>query len=191
MYTIFVNLCQFSTKELSNNMWSFDLSSKSWFSEKSMPYARSEFGFVVAHLQIYVIGGLDDKHNHLKSVICYDHVNVKWTEMRPMDVARSGAAVVKHNGHIWVAGGRTQQDIVLDSIERYDPIIDRWTTMDVSLRIPRCYANLCSIEDRLYIVGGLDQYNTRKRVQRSVDRYDSSLSEWIHEEDMEETRCTE
>lgn len=138
-------------------MWSFDANTRSWFSQKRMPQPRQHFGFVVAHLQIYVIGGQDSNQNPLNSVIRYDPVNADWHTVEPMKVARFGASIARYGNYIWIAGGVIAGGLITATVERYDLLANQWILMDTNLRIPRCFGKMCTIDHYFYIIGGADR----------------------------------
>lgn len=162
-------------------MLSFDPVALSWFKEEDLPVKIKNFGFVAAHLQIYVIGGEDSSDNPLNLVFRYDPVNATWNEVKRMHFKRSRAAVVIHKNHIWVAGGWTTTGITY-SVEYFNPITGIWTEAKSSLRVPRCFARMCSIKGKLFIVGGV---NYEGCSLASVDVCDDIRETWKQIEEME------
>ena len=153
------------TRELTSAMWSYDPRTKMWYTEKCMPQARQHFGFVVAHLQIYAIGGQDQRGNAVASVLCYDPVNAVWNSVKPMNVARSGAAVAKYKSAIWVAGGETNGHVITKSVEHFNLLANVWQFFKFDLRIPRCFSRMVVVNDLFYIVGGACRLNDRNEYE--------------------------
>lgn len=165
-------------------MLSFDPVTLSWFKEPDMPVKIKNFGFITTHLQIYIIGGEDKKDMPLSNVFRYDPVNTTWNEEEQMKLKRSRAAVAIHKNYIWVAGGWTTTGIT-DSVEYFDPISGIWTEAQNVLRIPRCFARMCSINGKLFIVGGIGENNCS---MGSVDVCEEVCGTWKQIEEMETPR---
>lgn len=162
-------------------MFSFDPVTLSWYKEKDLPVKLKNFGFIATHLQLYTIGGEDGPDTPLSLVFRYDPVNTTWSEEERMHVKRSRAAVALHKNYIWVAGGFTVTGVT-DSVEYFDPITGIWTVAQSSLRVPRCFARMCSIKGKLYIVGGANQDECS---MASVDVCDEIRGTWKQTEEME------
>lgn len=155
-------------------MWSYNPKTNNWYKEKSMPFARCDFGFVAAHLQIYAIGGESDAtKTPINSVIRYDPVNSTWQAVASMIFSRASAAIVEHHGFIWVAGGRQcDGGTYTKSVEYYDPMTDQWTRI-MDLRIPRAFGRMCGIDNYLYIIGGCENdLHGNKYGLNSIDSCD-------------------
>lgn len=167
-------------------MFSFDPVTLSWFKENDLPVKLKNFGFVATHLQIYTIGGEGSNDTPLNVVFRYDPVNTTWNEEEHMHYPRSRAAVAIHKNYIWVAGGLTTTGIT-DSVEYFDPITGIWTEAQCSLRVPRCFARMCSIKGKLFIVGGINQEGCS---MASVDICDEIWETWKQIEEMEIPRYT-
>ncbi len=162
-------------------MISFDPSSMSWYKETDLPVKIKNFGFVAAHLQIYAIGGEDNNDTPSNMVFRYDPVNTTWNEVERMHFKRSRAAVAIHRNHIWIVGGLTTTGIT-DSVEYFNPITGIWTEAQTSLRVPRCFARLSSLNGKLFIVGGMDGEGCSIG---SVDVCDEIWETWKQIEEME------
>lgn len=164
---------------MTSTMWSYEPVTKTWFKEKSMPFARRDFGFIVAHLQIYALGGVSDVTTEAtSSCIRYDPVNEVWQSIAPMQSARYGASFANHRGYIWAAGGCQSNGLYTRSVECYDPINDRWTSVN-DLRIPRSSARMCAIGSNLYIVGGLTKDAQENEIRlKCIDWCDITLKSW-------------
>lgn len=165
-------------------MISFDPVALTWFKEKDLPLKVKNFGFVATHLQIYAIGGEDQNNAPLNVVFRYDPVNATWNEEQRMHYKRSKAAVTIHKSQIWVAGGWTTTGIT-DSVEYFDPTTGIWTEAQSSLRVPRYFARMCSINGKLLIVGGVNQDGCS---MASVDVCDEIWETWKQIDEMEVAR---
>lgn len=167
-----------------NSMVSFDIATLSWFKETDMPVKIKNFGFVSAHLQIYAIGGEDTNDTPSNLVFRYDPVYTTWNEVQRMHFKRSRAAVTVHKSHIWVAGGLSTAGII-DSVEYFNPITGIWTDVEISLRVPRCFARMCSTDGKLFIVGGMSQEGCSLA---SIDTCDEISKTWKQIEELEVSR---
>ena len=85
--------------------------------------ATKRYGCGVAAVgsKIYVVGGVDDQSQTLRSVDIYDTVANTWTSGAPMPTARSGLALVAHNGVLFALGGADATGHALRTVEVYVP----------------------------------------------------------------------
>lgn len=158
-------------------MFSFDPQHRKWFSEPNMLSGRLHFGLVTAHMQIFVVGGESGSRRKPRAnVFCYDPVAASWKQVADLCVPRSGVACVQYKNCIWAAGGRCLNGAITKTVERYDLLTDQWTMM-AELPVARRFARMCSIGDRVYIVGGED---AQQRPLSSVDVYCVKSGAWKH-----------
>lgn len=157
-------------------MFSFNPQLRNWYYEPSMPSKRLHFGLITAHMQIFVIGGESGTRRPKANVFCYDPVAASWKQVADMCVPRSGVACVQHKNCIWAAGGRCSNETLTKTVERYDLLTDQWTMM-AELPKARRFARMCSIGERVYIVGGED---VQQRSISSVDIYCVKSGAWKH-----------
>lgn len=162
-------------QSITSSMWSFDPISRSWFTEQNMPEPRKNFGFIVAHLQIYAIGGEDLSGTPLDTVLCYDPVAATWRQVASMNVPRAALAVIKYKNFIWAVGGQTINNITTDSMECYDLLTNTWSILSGHLRVPRAFARMSIINDQIYIIGGVDD---RSVPLAFIDVFDIKNKHW-------------
>lgn len=96
-----------------NNDWSFtqifsqndvyDISSNSWYSRTSLPFARGAMSHAWVNGRIIAIGGSTNGSNRLKDVIQYNPISDEWTPLTPLPegITWSGA-VYASDGYLYV-----------------------------------------------------------------------------------------
>nr|XP_032514162.1 uncharacterized protein LOC116767787 isoform X3 [Danaus plexippus plexippus] len=156
-----------------STVWSFEPVTRSWYSESGLATPRKNFGLVVHRMALYAIGGQDKKGRVLRSVERFDPKTGSWSEVRGMCAARMAAAAAKHRDYIWVAGGMTgeKRRPVCGVVECYNSNTNQWTQIH-SLRFPRCFATLFSMNDKLYIIGGAGKISEKDKTPSSVGAID-------------------
>ena len=105
-----------------DTVWSFDPAHRCWFSETSLGMRRRNFGLVVIHQNMYVIGGCNDQLLSLATVERFDAKHGVWRFVAPMNFARAGVACAKYRNYIWAAGGTAdlKRNLIMDVVESYD-----------------------------------------------------------------------
>ncbi|XP_064210726.1 uncharacterized protein LOC660622 isoform X1 [Tribolium castaneum] len=165
-----------------DTVWSFDPTTRAWFSETSLGMKRRNFGLVVLQKNMYVIGGCNDKFESLNSVEKFDPREGVWKFMAPMHYARAGLACAKYRNFIWAAGGTAdlKRNLMLDVVESYDVRSNQWTKIK-KLISPRCFGCLFVMADNLYLIGGTGQKQKEFKSTTSVglvDVWDTSNMSW-------------
>lgn len=77
---------------------------------------------------------------------------------------------------------------ITDSVEYFNPITGVWKEANTSLRVPRCFARMSSINGGLFIVGGVNEEGVSLA---SIDVYDEVWETWKQIEDMEIPRLVQ
>uniref|UniRef100_A0A7N6BS23 BTB domain-containing protein n=1 Tax=Anabas testudineus TaxID=64144 RepID=A0A7N6BS23_ANATE len=109
--------------------------------------------------------------------------------LSPMHYARSGlgtaalngkliAAVnwyTVHFGQLYVIGGSNGHSDELSCGEAYDPHADEWAQIP-ELRTNRCNAGVCSLNNKLYVVGGSDPCG--QKGLKNCDAFDPVTKTW-------------
>ncbi|XP_041350070.1 uncharacterized protein LOC121369209 isoform X2 [Gigantopelta aegis] len=142
-----------------NTMFMYNLEEREWYKMANMNECRMHHSVCIAFGMLYTIGGQDERNRVLCSVECFDLRTNSWSYVAPMRTARCGMGATVHDGYIYVAGGfgephdKKSRMPVLNQMEIYSPRTNRWTDA-CRLAMPRCYANLVSVENHLYLCGG-------------------------------------
>uniref|UniRef100_A0A3B5QSV2 Influenza virus NS1A binding protein a n=1 Tax=Xiphophorus maculatus TaxID=8083 RepID=A0A3B5QSV2_XIPMA len=93
--------------------------------------------------------------------------------LSPMHYARSGLGTAALNGRL-IAAGKTRSTC-LSSGEMYDPHTDEWVQVP-ELRTNRCNAGVCSLNNKLYVVGGSDPCG--QKGLKNCDVFDPVAKTW-------------
>uniref|UniRef100_A0A671W1I8 Influenza virus NS1A binding protein a n=1 Tax=Sparus aurata TaxID=8175 RepID=A0A671W1I8_SPAAU len=78
-------------------------------------------------------------------------------------------------GQLYVIGGSNGHSDELSCGERYDPHADEWAQVP-ELRTNRCNAGVCSLNDKLYVVGGSDPCG--QKGLKNCDAFDPVNKTW-------------
>ncbi|KAG9351121.1 hypothetical protein JZ751_025011 [Albula glossodonta] len=88
----------------------------------------------------------------------------------PMHYARSGLGTAELDGRLVAADE-------LSCGETYDPQVDEWTQVP-ELRTNRCNAGVCSLNNKLYVVGGADPCG--QKGLKNCDAFDPVTKTWMN-----------
>ncbi|XP_004611701.2 kelch-like protein 4 [Sorex araneus] len=163
-----------------NTVERWDPEGRQWNYVASMSAPRSSVGVAALNNKLYAIGGRDGS-SCLKSMEYFDPHTNKWNLCAPMSKRRGGVGVATYNGFLYVVGGHDAPasnhcSRLSDCVERYDPKTNSWSTV-APLNVPRDAVAVCSLGDKLYVVGGYDGHTYLK----TVESYDAQKDEWKEE----------
>lgn len=168
----------------------YDTATNTWSFKASLPDdPRSETVAVTDGVYVYLIGGrpVSLVGNDLWR---YDPRSNSWTSLRPMPTARATEHVaVFHNGRVFVIGGRTFDAPgggAISSVEIYDVVSDNWTAGS-PLPEPRADFGAVILNDKIYVIGGIDDAGT---VQNTVFIYDIATNAWSSGSPMPQGRAS-
>jgi Kelch motif/Secretion system C-terminal sorting domain len=119
---------------------------------------------------IYVMGGVDDSGNVLKSVEVYDQTKNEWHYSSSMVYCRKGAASIAYGDSIFVFGGAGRFAGLHNTVEVYSPAIGIWNLAD-TLIWGRAFHNVVKIRKYIYVFGGIVSVFGPFRY---IERYDPS-----------------
>ncbi|XP_006628606.1 kelch domain-containing protein 8A [Lepisosteus oculatus] len=143
----------------------YDTESRSWAVLPSMPCKRAYSGLVWDREgQLYSLGGLRQGGVHqrpkfTKNVNIFDSQQGVWQkseETVSLKTKRADFVSAFLQGRVIVAGGLGNQPSMLDSVEAYHPGKRKWEYLP-PMTSPRCSASCIVIQDRLLVVGGVNQ----------------------------------
>ncbi|CAD7682381.1 unnamed protein product [Nyctereutes procyonoides] len=163
-----------------NTVERWDPEGHQWNYVASMSTPRSTVGVVALNNKLYAIGGRDGS-SCLRSMEYFDPHTNKWSLCASMSKRRGGVGVAAYNGFLYVAGGHdapvsTHCSRLSGCVERYDPKNNSWSTV-APLSVPRDGVAVCSLGDKLYVVGGYDGHT----YLNTVESYDVQNDEWKEE----------
>eukprot|EP00826_Nyctotherus_ovalis_P047505 TRINITY_DN5469_c0_g5_i1.p1 TRINITY_DN5469_c0_g5~~TRINITY_DN5469_c0_g5_i1.p1 ORF type:complete len:504 (+),score=163.88 TRINITY_DN5469_c0_g5_i1:850-2361(+) len=124
-------------------------------SEFIMPF---RFVSIETGRQIYLSGGDNDHGQYLKSLHLYDEIRGGFVPLAEMRVGRSRHALVAIEDQelIYAIGGETEEGITR-ICELYDVKTNVWRE-GARLTEARCGLGGCSVEGRVYAIGGWNKY---------------------------------
>ncbi|XP_005884099.1 PREDICTED: kelch-like protein 4 isoform X1 [Myotis brandtii] len=163
-----------------NTVERWDPEGRQWNYVASMSIPRSTVAVAALNNKLYAIGGRDGS-SCLKSVEYFDPHTNKWSPCAPMSKRRGGVGVTTYNGFLYAVGGHDAPasnhcSRLSDCVERYDPKHDSWSTM-APLSVPRDAVAVCTLGDKLFVVGGYDGHS----YLNTVESYDAQKDEWKQE----------
>jgi N-acetylneuraminic acid mutarotase len=141
----------------------------------TIPTARENAAVVALDGRIYVIGGYNN--TALKLVERYDPAQDLWETIEALPDRRTEAAAAVFEGKIYLMGGRDDAGRVKDDVFVYDPNApesSRWQEIG-SLEEKRASAAAVMFQDRLYVLGGVDD---RERLRKTVEYFDPQTNDW-------------
>lgn len=168
--------------QIVSTMWSFNQKDLTWRNEPDLPVLIRDFGFVATNEKIYVFGGETNDNQILNSVFSFNPLSKVWKKLNSMMVPRAGLSTVHYQNNIIVAGGiiSIQENCskITKSVEFYNIQENEWYSLD-DLRIPRCYAKMCMIENNIFIIAGGGKGNDEHISSLdSFDLYDVKNAIW-------------
>ncbi len=146
----------------------YDFKNGQWSTAASLETPRVFATAVTLNDSIYVMGGMDDEGNPLRSTEVYDPTNNEWHESAPMLKYRVGAASVVYGDSILVfGGGGTNSPMLMGGstagrlgelhrlVEAYSPSTGNWIALPDSIYLGRAFHKVVKIGSSIYILGGL------------------------------------
>lgn len=145
------------------NVWLYDPNADTWLSRTAMPIAREDAGSAVINGQVWIVGGFTNPdHLLVPQIDVYDPGLDAWVlsfAIKPHDGDWPGRALgdfaCAWGGAIWCLAGTEITDNY--PYLQPDPLGFFASETDMgylSIPDPRCYAELETIGDYLYLVGG-------------------------------------
>jgi len=135
----------------------FDIACNEWEVRSSMNHSVYGHAGAVCNNKLYISGGqkFDGCCNDLER---YDPVTDLWEKRCPMLTARLNHNMITVNDRIYCMCGNIEDSmgfpVPVITIEYYTPASDQWTACQKTLNIRE--AGACLIEDKIYIVGGIN-----------------------------------
>jgi N-acetylneuraminic acid mutarotase len=99
-----------------------------------------------------------------------------WVKKADMNNARVAHGIAALNGRLFALGGfrmKNNRETRLSSVEVYDPVTDIWT-LKSNLLIEKSHFPCCSLNGKLYAIGGWDG----SRGITDVEEYDPGTDTW-------------
>ncbi|AEN03747.1 BTB kelch domain protein [Yokapox virus] len=146
-------------------------SNRCWKHVTNTRVPKSSMGVVSINNNIYTIGGfVKNRMRMMGRFVCTNAVESlnmnDWETHSNIPEKLASMAVSVNNGKIYTAGGFLNDKLhISDSLYSYDSVSDEWSKL-TSIHIPITNSSLCSINDKLYLIGGntMDDYNKTMRI---------------------------
>jgi N-acetylneuraminic acid mutarotase len=174
------------TGSLTRSLFAYSPATNSWSRKADLPVLSFGGTSVVINSKLYVTaggtasspGGSFDVSNRLYR---YDPATDAWTELAPSPHAHFHAAGGTIGGKLYLAGGydydpATQQNFVTGALDLYNPATNTWTTK-APLPTPRFGATARAINQKLYVVGGVDPALPQGETD-VLEVYDPASNTW-------------
>ena len=136
---------------------------------------RSGAELVECDGSLYALGGYDGQRI-LASVERSSNLD-KWEYSTPMKYSRFLFAAVCYKGEIYVIGGRCaigNNISVLSSVEKFNSTERKWSSVE-SLKTARFAHAACLLDDKIYVVGGVNLHNEAIKL---VECYNIKNGKW-------------
>ncbi len=137
-----------------------------WEDRAKCPTEKYFGGACVLDDKIYIVGGMLGENGLgakiVNTVDVYDPMLDKWSKVSNLSRARAILSVCALNGKIYAIGGvegdsrRSMKSSAY--VEIYDPVSDKWLK-GTEMPTPRAGLGICSINDKIYVIGGGDIAN--------------------------------
>ncbi|XP_041115268.1 kelch-like protein 13 [Polyodon spathula] len=134
-----------------DSVYRYDPRFNRWLQVASLNEKRTFFHLSALKGKLYAVGGRNTT-GEIASVECYNLRTNEWTCVAPISEPHYGHAGTVHGELMYISGGITH-DTFQKQLTCYDPDTNTWSRKaDMStLRGLHC---MCTIEDRLYVIGG-------------------------------------
>ncbi|XP_062861596.1 kelch-like protein 9 isoform X2 [Trichomycterus rosablanca] len=122
-----------------------------WLQVASLNEKRTFFHLSALKEKLYAAGGRNAT-GEIDTVECYNLKKNEWTFVAPMSEPHYGHAGTVHGGLMYVSGGITR-DAFQKELSCYDPDTDSWSRRADMMELRGLHC-MCTVEDRLYVMGG-------------------------------------
>lgn len=152
-------------------------------------WQRAGHAMVAIGDKLYVLGGIDNtgEHKAHARVDVYDVKERQWSTAAPMPTPRVFAGAAALGARIHVVAGLSDEDVKLQRAgavhECYDPTTDSWKPL-TPIPAPRSRLAVAVVNDRLYVLGGLETDAKEHRDSARVDVYDPAKDAWERGPDL-------
>jgi hypothetical protein len=142
-----------------------------------MSRARNDSASAVYKGKLYVVGGMNEDGEMLRTIEVYDFAAQQWSLLpTEMTDAREEHGVVVCEDNLFVVGGWGEDYTALDSVEVYDFATETWSILPAPMPQARASIRNAVVQHKgkIYVVGG---YGVWGRLQ-SVAVYEIAADEW-------------
>jgi N-acetylneuraminic acid mutarotase len=166
----------------------YDPATDNWTERASVPNSRLWSRASVVDGKIYVVGGAKAVGAESYTLVEeYDPQSDTWTERASMPTPRQSVNIAAADGKIYAIGGmQWTPGIVYDLervVEEYDPATDTWLPK-ASMPRQGLFAAACTVDGKIYVIGGQTGMSGGGGVSSSVLEYDPQTDTWKEKANM-------
>nr|XP_023698539.1 kelch-like protein 13 isoform X7 [Paramormyrops kingsleyae] len=122
-----------------------------WIQVASLNEKRTFFHLSALKGHLYAVGGRNAA-GELATVECYNPRTNEWTYVAKMNEPHYGHAGTVYGGFMYISGGITH-DTFQKELMCFDPDADKWS-QKAPMTTVRGLHCMCTVADRLYVIGG-------------------------------------
>ena len=154
----------------------YDMPLNKWKRISSLNHPRYGNTLVPCQGCLHVLGGIGANNVYLSSVEILNSSGGYWVESQPMLQPRAWFAAVTCDNAIYAIGGQCSPDAITrtKTVEKFNPDQKQWVYV-CEMNIERCGHAASVINDKIYVVGGLDKNN---RPVHTIECYTPLLDTW-------------
>ena len=94
-----------------------------------------------------------------------------------MPVFKSCASSAVYENQIWIMGGRDESGSIADDVWSFNPDSQKWTSKP-SLPQPLMLSSAITINDRIFLVGGMSGSKENPKVINEIYTFNNSSQDW-------------
>lgn len=122
-----------------------------WLQIASLNEKRTFFHLSALKGKLFAVGGRNAS-GEIDTVECYNLKKNEWTFVSSMVEPHYGHAGTVHGDFMYISGGITR-DTFQKELWCYDPVSDTWSRRADMMELRGLHC-MCTVEDRLYVMGG-------------------------------------
>ncbi|KAM4608738.1 kelch-like protein 9 [Polymixia lowei] len=134
-----------------DSVYRYDPRFDRWLQIASLNEKRTFFHLSALKGKLYAVGGRNAS-GEIDTVECYNLRKNEWTFVTRMVEPHYGHAGTVHGDLMYVSGGITR-DTFQKELWCYDPVSDAWSRRADMMELRGLHC-MCTVEDRLYVMGG-------------------------------------
>jgi N-acetylneuraminic acid mutarotase len=140
--------------------------STSWLPSTPMPISSFIYTAMASYNnKCYLFGGSQMFSTYYNTVFQWTPGDSSMILKANMPDNRCGLAVAECNGIIYAFGGKAEPSSWTNTIWAFNPASNNWTVKQAHLSTARAFASAVAIGEKIYIIGGSNQYNSYSTVE--------------------------
>jgi hypothetical protein len=125
---------------------------------------------------MYIVCGTDKNTSFANSLYFYNNSTSIFEKKKDLDFHLYNFSITKYEDFLYIFGGRTSQGSYFKQVYRYDIVNDMWESLIDVLGISRVCHSCIVYNDKLYIIGGVDQVLENSEI---VKVFDLITNNWV------------